>query len=92
MLLYKISMKYYVNIRLENPVLCQHLQHLTADQQTEEELLEIEVACFMEQTWKTIGLVNLIHDIQEYCARKSYVVVVPMLNLNTGKFWNMMLQ
>ena len=43
----------------------------------------------MEQTWKTIGLVNLIHDIQEYCARKSYVVVVPMLNLKAGKFGNL---
>ena len=36
-------------------------------------------------------IVNLILDIQEYCARKTYVVVVPMLILKTGEFWNIML-
>ena len=34
-------------------------------------------------------IVNLIHDIQEYCAWKNYVVLVSMLNLKAGKFGNL---
>ena len=54
MRLYKISMKYYVNITRANPVLCQHPQRLTANQQTAREealLADYKLHVFTHRTW-----------------------------------------